>query len=125
MDFATIAGRAKAMMNYANLNQESWLLLCKEAFQRATNLDKVAIINIDGELKTRSEDFGEKNLNSAGSFEHLVKQAWSRLVKMKKLGITKLVECLLVTHVTVMDWYHMYNPKTKWVTEMRNVAWLK
>ena len=76
--FTTIAARARAMMSHASLNQESLLLLCKEVFQTTTKLDNHTIINIDGELKSLYEHFGEKFLNSEGSFKHLMMQEWSR-----------------------------------------------
>ena len=63
-------------------------------FQTATKLDNLTIIDIYGV---------KKFLNSAGSFERLVKHAWSRLVKNEKLGIAELLVCLLVTHATMMS----------------------
>ena len=35
-------------------------MLCRNAFQTATKLENLTIIDIEGELKTRNEHFGEK-----------------------------------------------------------------
>ena len=44
----------------------------------------------------------KKFLSSSGSFEYLVKWAWSRWIKMEKLRIVKLFVYLSVTLVTMM-----------------------
>ena len=58
--FQKSATRERAMMSDANLNQKSQLLSCKEVFQKATQLDYLQIIKIDGELKTKYEHLGGK-----------------------------------------------------------------
>ena len=53
LSFIIIAAWARAMMSNANLDWDSHLLLCKEAFQTAAKLDNFIFIKVDSELMTR------------------------------------------------------------------------
>ena len=93
---------------------------------RATlNHANLTIINIDSELKTRCEHYGEKDPKFSLQLEHLLKQTLSRLLRWKIGDCRAPSTCVGYSHDHDGDYYCTFSPKTKWVTEMRDVIWLK
>ena len=73
-------------MSNANINWKSQLLLCKEAFEATTKLDDLTIININGELKTWYEHFGDKIPNSSRQLQKFGEAGMVKICKDKKIG---------------------------------------
>ena len=59
--FATLAHCGWAMMHRANLPMMDRYCLAHEAFQCATHLDGLTVVEVDGVMKTRYEHFIGQN----------------------------------------------------------------
>ena len=79
LNFIIVAEKARAMMIHAYLNQETNIVM-QRGILNSYQVGLPNNLDIDGELQTRFESFGKKILNSTGSFDYLVKWAWTRLV---------------------------------------------
>ena len=125
VEFATIAGRARAMCNAANMNDSVRVRLSNEALSHSTALGNLVVDK--GHNKTRYERMGLKNpkwahpalirtFGEAG----VVKQG-----KNGKLG-DRGTPMVFVGYANnhSHDCYRMYNPNTKKVSETRDVVWL-
>jgi hypothetical protein len=60
LGFAVLANRGRALMYHANLPMEIRYKLFKEAFQTATLLDALVVVEIEGEKKSRVEHWSGK-----------------------------------------------------------------
>ena len=81
-------------------------MLCKEEFQTATKLDNLT--NIDGELKMRYEDFGEKGPKFSRQLQMCGEVDMVTIGKDGNCGDHRASYIY-----NNGDCYHMYNPKTK------------
>ena len=75
--FTTLGGRAKAMLNQANVPAPKRHLLISKAIKAATLLDGLTLITIDGVTKTRYEHCLEKFRALPRTSEFGAKQAQS------------------------------------------------
>ena len=126
--FATLANRGRAMMHRANLPMMDRYRLAHEAFQCATHLDGLTVVEINGVRKTRYEHFVGQNPMFA---KHLRTWGEAGTVKIKTSTSPKLndkgTHCMFVgyTYNHPGDCYRMYDPKTGRTRETRDVIWLK
>ena len=126
--FATLANCGWVMMHRANLPMMDRYRLAHEAFQCATHLDRLTVVEINGVTKTCYEHFVGQNPMFA---KHL--QMWGKAgtVKIKTSTSPKLndkgTHCMFVgyTYNRPGDCYRMYDPKTGRTQETRDIIWLK
>ena len=78
--FADVTGKARAMMVQANLPEEIKHKLCKECFNCATYLSKLAVRTLNGKAATRYEHFHEAKLHYA---KHLRTWGEAGIVSMR------------------------------------------
>ena len=124
----TLANHGRAMMHRANLPMMDRYCLAHEAFQCATHLDGLMVVEVNGVTKTRYEHFVGQNPMFA---KHL--QTWGEAgtVKIKTSTSPKLndkgTHCMFVgyTYNHPGDCYRMYDPKTGRTHETHDVIWLK
>ena len=126
--FATLANRGRAMMHAANIPIKLRYKVFKEAFQTATLMDGLDVINIDGKEDTRYKHrFG----SNPAFADHLRIWGEAGTVKTKTATTPKVadrgVQCLIVGYALNHhgDCYRMWNPKTNYVYETRDVIWLR
>jgi hypothetical protein len=106
--------------------KERYKLFC-EAFKTATLLDGLIPIKLNGKVKPRVVHWSGKLPNFA---KHLHTWGEAGTVKTKTPTTAKLADrgmhCMFVGYALdhAGDVYHMWNPKTGWVHETRNVIWL-
>ena len=126
--FATLTGRATAMMARANVPKAKRHAFFGKAAQAATLLDGLVPAMIKGVTKTRFEH----KLGSNPPFaEHL--QTWEEAgtvtikEKMHTKGQDKGVICMFVgyTENHAGDCYDMWDPTTNGVYATRDVVWLR
>ena len=126
--FARLVNRRRAMMHHANLPMMDRYCLAHEAFQCATHLDGLTVVEVDGVMKTRYEHFVRQNPMFA---KHLRMWGEAGTVKIKTSTSPKLndkgTHCMFVgyTYNHPGDCYRMYDPKTGRTRETRDVIWLK
>ena len=122
--FATLANCRRAMMHHANLPMMDRYRLAHEAFQCATQLDGLTVVEVEGIMKTCSLDRIQcsRNICKCGvKLEQLDKTSTSP--KLNDKG----THCMFVgyTYNHLGDWYKMYDPKTGRTCETCDVIWLK
>ena len=126
--FATLANCRRAMMHCANLPMMDRYRLAHEAFQCATHLDGLMVVEVDGITKTRYKHFVRQNPMFA---KHLRMWGEAGTVKIKTSMSPKLndkgTHCMFVgyTYNHLGDCYRMYDPKTRRTRETRDIIWLK
>jgi hypothetical protein len=126
--FAVLANHGRALMHRANVPMKERYKLFHKAFKTATLLDGLIPIKLDGEVKARVVHWSGKLPDFA---KHLRTWGEAGTVKTKTPTTAKLadrgVHCMFVRYALdhAGDVYHMCNPKTGWVHEMRNVIWLR
>ena len=126
--FATLANCGGAMMHHANLPMMDRYCLAHEAFQCATHLDGLMVVEVNGVTKTHYEHFIGQNPMFT---KHL--QTWGEAgtVKIKTSTSPKLndkgTHCMFIgyTYNHPGDCYKMYDPKTGRTRETRDIIWLK
>ena len=122
---ATVAGRARAMCNAANMDQEIRHFIADEALSHATDLDNLIVDSLHD--KTRFERFGLpipkwaatgliKTFGEAG----IVKRGKGS--KLQDRGVPMIFVGYAANHAH--DCYRMWNPVSKQITETRDVIWL-
>ena len=126
--FATLANRGRAMIHAENIPIKLRYKIFKEAFQTATLMDGLDVINIDGKEDTRYKHRFARNPAFA---DHLRIWGEAGTVKTKTATTPKVadrgVQCLIVGYALNHhgDCYRMWNPKTNYVYETRDVIWLR
>ena len=126
--FATLANCGWVMMHHANLPMMDRYRLAHEAFQCATQLDGLTVVEMEGITKTRYEHFIGQNPMFT---KHL--QMWGKAgtVKIKTSTSPKLndkgTHCMFIGYMYnhLGDCYKMYNLKTGRTHETRDIIWLK
>ena len=116
------------MMHCANLPMMDRYCLAHEAFQCATQLDRLTVVEGEGIMKTCYEHFIRQNPMFA---KHLQMWGEAGTVKIKTSTSPKLndkgAHCMFVgyTYNHLGDCYRMYDPKTGRTRETRGIIWLK
>jgi hypothetical protein len=127
--FATLAGRARAMMEDANVPDNLRFFLMPEAVKTATYLDNLIPIEIDGVLRTRFQHhFGvnppfAKSLRTWGEAGTVTIKSRKFQPKEKGRGVTCMMIGYSPDHPT--GTYRMYDPNTRGVHMSRDVTWLR
>ena len=85
--FATLANNRQAMMHHANSPMMDRYRLAHEAFQCATHLDGLTVVEVNGVTKTRYEHFVRQNPMFA---KHLRTWGEAGTVKIKTSASPKL-----------------------------------
>ena len=125
---STIAMRGRAMMHRANVPMEYRSLLWTTAFDTATLLDGLVVIELDGVSKTRYEHWSGQlprfahHLRTWGE-AGTVKTATDTTQKLEDKG----THCIFVGYCRdhAGDVYRMFNPHTKKLHVTRDVIWLR
>ena len=126
--FATCANRGRALMAAANLPEKERYAIGYKAMLTASKLDGLAIVDINGEKKTRYEHFFGK---LPGFAHHLRTWGEAGTVKVASKTSPKIlnrgVTCMMVGYSTghAGDCYDMWNPSTGTVYVTRDVVWLQ
>jgi hypothetical protein len=126
--FTVLLGRARAMMQLANVPKETKYRLYKEAIKTATLLDGLVVSEINGKLGTRYEHWSGKNPQF---INHLRTWGEAGTVKIKTDTTPKLgnrgTQCMFVGYATKSggDVYRMWNPHTNRLMITRDIIWLK
>ena len=126
--FATLVNCRREMMHHANLPVMDRYRLAHEAFQCATQLDRLTVVEVEGVMKTHYEHFVRQNPMFA---KHLRMWGEAGTVKIKTSMSPKLndkgTHCMFVgyTYNHPGDCYRMYNLKTRRTHETRDIIWLK
>ena len=113
--FATLANCGWAMMHHANLPMMDRYRLAHEAFQCATHLDGLTVVEVNGVTKTRYEHFVGQNPMFA---KHVPTWGEAGTVKIKTSTSPKLndkgTHCMFVgyTYNHPGDCCRMYDPKS-------------
>ena len=125
--FETILNRGRAMLVAANIPENRRYLFAKEAFQTATKLDDLTVIEFKGKEKCRLQHWGEDIPNFVHS---MIPWGWAGVVKTKRSFSAKLnnrgTVMMMVGYANnhTGDCYRMYNDATGRVHETRDVRWL-
>ena len=123
VQLATIAGRARAMLNQANVPLKIRIRLSNEVLSYATKLGNIVVDK--GQTKTRYERFGLENPKWASNPKEIWKFGEAAVVKRGKNG--KLGDRgVVMIHVGyaddhASDCHRMFNPATGKVSETRDV----
>ena len=126
--FTTIGNRGRAMMIAANIPYPLRFKLFKEAYACATLLDRLVLVTLDGETKTRVEHWSgklpnwTKALRTWGEAGVATVNSKTR-PKLKNKGITSMFVGYAVNHADGV--YRMWNPNTGLLLVSRDVTWLK
>ena len=128
MSLHTIASRGREIMNDIQVPRKLRYILWREAFQTATQLDGLTIIEIDGIKNTRyvhwdgSNPVFTKNLRTWGK-AGVAKLFNKRSPKIFERGFT----CMFVGYPNnhASDTYCMWDPRSTQVHVTRDVTWLK
>jgi Reverse transcriptase (RNA-dependent DNA polymerase) len=126
--FYVIANRGRAIMNAANVPRHFRYILWREAFQTATYLDGLIIMEIDGVKQTRYEHWGA----STPKYSKCLR-IWGEagIVKLTKRGDSKIDDrgkiCMFVGYSSLhaCDTYRMWDPNSYRVHLTRDIRWLK
>ena len=125
VQFATIAGRGRAMCNHANIPEEVRIKIANEALSHSTSLGTLVVDK--GQTKTRNERIGLSNPKWANTKIRTFGQAGvvtrGKNGKLGDRGIPMMFVGYPINHAS--DSYRMYNPKTSKISEVRDVIWLK
>ena len=126
--FETIFNRGRAMLVAANIPEHRRYLFAKEAFQTATKLDDLTVVEFKGQEKCRIQHWGE----DIPRFVHsMIPWGWAGVVKTKRSFSAKLnnrgTVMMMVGYASnhTGDCYRMYNDATGRVHETRDVRWLE
>ena len=126
--FATIGKRGRAMMIAANISYAMRFKLYREAYECATMLDGLVVIDLDGVSKTRLEHWGANLPNWTMALRTwgeagVVTLTSKAAPKMANDGLT----CMFVVYaLNYADGvYRMWNPSTGRIHTSRDVVWLK
>jgi hypothetical protein len=128
VSFHTLASRGRAIMNDANIPRHLRYLLWREAFQTATLLDGLTIIEINGVSNSRYMHWNgtnpvfAKQLRTWGE-AGVVKLFNKRTSKIFDRGITCMFVGYPKSHAS--DTYRMWDPRSQRVHTTRDVTWLK
>ena len=126
--FVTLANCGWAMMHHANLPMMDNYRLAHEAFQCATQLDRLTVVEVEGITKTCYEHFIGQN---PMFMKHLRMWGEAGTVKIKTSMSPKLndkgTHCMFVGYMYnhLGDCYRMYDPKTGRTHETCDIIWLK
>lgn len=127
--FASIANKGRAMMIDANVPLAIRYRLFREAFQTATLLDGLLPVTIDGVTKSRYAHWSGGEEPKYAKFLRTWGEAGT--VKLKSLATGKLGDrgtpCMFVGYAVdhAGDVYRMWDPKTGFVHESRDITWLR
>jgi hypothetical protein len=127
--FSTLSGRARAMLQEANVPKKMRKLLMPEAVKTATHLDGLIPVEINGVLKTKYEHHLGVNppfaraLRTWGEAGTVTIKSRTFQPKDKARGVT----CLLIGYSPEhpAGTYPMFDPSTKGVHMTRDVTWLR
>ena len=128
VSFHTLASRGRAIMNDANIPRNLRYLLWREAFQTATLLDGLTIIEINGVSNSRYMHWNgtnpvfAKQLRTWGE-AGVVKLFNKRTSKIFDRGFTCMFVGYPISHAS--DTYRMWDPRSRRVHTTRDVTWLK
>jgi hypothetical protein len=128
LGFAIIANRGRALMHKANIPELVRYKVWREAFQTATLLDGLTIVELNGINDTRFKHWGKENPKFV---HHLRTWGEAGTVKLKTQGTPKVadrgVQCMFVGYALhhTGDTYRMWDPRTNRVHITRDVIWLK
>ena len=126
--FATIGKRGRAMMIAANISYAMRFKLYREAYECATMLDGLVVIDLEGVSKTRLEHWGvdlpkwTKALRTWGE-AGVVTLTSKTAPKMANDGLTCMFVGYALNHADGV--YRMWNPMTGRIHTSRDVVWLK
>jgi hypothetical protein len=126
--FASIANKGRALMSAANIPMSVRYKVWVKAFEHATALDGLIVIDIGGKSATRYEHW---NIELPKWVKHLKTWGESGTVKVKTKTTPKLadrgIQCMFVGHSKNHDGdcYDMWYPKTNSIYQSRDVIWLK
>lgn len=123
--FTTISGRARAMMNQANLPDEVRGKLSIQALTLATLLDGLVPIMINGKLATRDEHVYGSNPNWASKLRIFGEAGVVKEGKNGKSGNRGTTMLFVGYSGREKDGVKMYNPNTNGIVNTRDVIWLK
>ena len=130
LSFHIIANRGRALMHRANVPLNYRYELFREAFATITQLDWLAVIEIDGVNKTRYKHWSQSD-NDPKFAKHLRTWGEAGTVKTRKVTTSKLEDrgttCMLVGYALNHDAgvYRMFNPETDRVIISRDIIWLR
>jgi hypothetical protein len=125
--FAVIANRGRSLMAAAHVPEPIRRLIWNEAFQAATLLDGLMVVEVNGVQKTRWEHW----LGDLPKFTKFLR-TWGEagVVKTRSLTTPKVadrgVPCMFVGYSKNHpgDTYRMYDPATGGIHDVRDVIWL-
>jgi hypothetical protein len=127
--FATLGGRARAMMSHANIPKHLKHLLLPDAVLTATLLDNLIPIEINGKLATKYVHHAGKD---DAAFVHNLRtwgEAGTVTIKnriMHPKSADRAVTCMFIGYSRQhpSGTYRIWNPVTNGVHTTRDVTWL-
>ncbi|KAL7556883.1 hypothetical protein ACA910_022399 [Epithemia clementina (nom. ined.)] len=128
VSLATSANRGRAMMHRANIPLVERYRVWPAAFQAASDLDGLSVIELDGVTKTKYEHWCGEILSFAYNL-----RVWGEAgtVKIVTTGQSKIkdrgVHCMFIGYAKkhTGDTYLMWDPITKCHHATRDVVWLR
>jgi hypothetical protein len=127
LGFAVLINRGRAMMHRANIPKDIRYKVFPKVFETATLLDSLVMCTIDGETKTRAEQF-RKTLPKFAKHSRTWGEAGTVTIhqKMQPKILDRGVTCMFVAYAVDHegDCYIMWNPTTQRVYTTRDVIWL-
>ena len=130
LSFYIIANRGRAMMYRANVPLMMRYKLFKEAFTTVTQLDQLAVIEINRKSKKRYKHWSSSDRDPKFA-KSLRTRGEAGTVKTRKVTTSKLEDrgttCMLVGYALNHDHgvYRMWNPNTDRLVVTRDVIWLR
>ena len=128
LGLAVLANRGRAMMHYANVPKDIKMRVFTKAFETATLLDSLLVIEIEGKTASRYEHFhGHKSKITA----HLRTWGKAGTVKTKRGMIPKTDDrgliCMMVGYAVNHggDCYEMWDPSKGTIHLSQVVIWLQ
>jgi hypothetical protein len=127
LGFAVLANCGCTLMAQANVPIKVRYKVWKEAFKRATFLDGLTVIMIDGKMAMPYVHWCSKNPKLAS---HLRTWGEASIVKTKTRTTPKMVDCgvqcMMIGYATGYegDGYHMWDPMTNGIHKTRDVIWM-
>jgi len=128
LGFAVLANRGRAMMSAANVPKAMRYQIFPKAFETATLMDGLMVVEIEGVSKTRFEHFAGKLPKFAS---HLRTWGEAGTVTIKKKMHPKVIDrgiqCMFVGYSIDHegDCYDFLDPKTGNIYTSRDVVWLR
>jgi hypothetical protein len=126
--FATIAGRARALMAAANIPKDKRIIYMSEAIRHATDLDGLIPVEIEDVTKSRYSHFFEKDPSWIRSM-HTWGEAGTVTLKNRKFHPKETDRgktCIFIGHSAEhsYDTCRMADPNTGRVHTTRDIIWL-